>query len=166
MKLRSGIEVYKGPQGYNPGAGYLAKVEYENLVAGDFKTVRKEILLLQGQGDLPRGALLGRISKVPELDQSETRTPEETAALTEKIGKFVLSVPNAEDGSEKPVCILSENQSTTGGDIPSVAYMTGEFLREGIWVGSDSSNKHDLTSWDVESALHERSIFLEKSIEP
>lgn len=161
------MDVYRGPKGYNPSAGFVGRTESENLVAGDFKTVRKNILLLGGQGELPRGALLGRINKVPEQGDEETsRTSEETEALKLKTGKFVLSLPEAKDGSEIPVGILAENQDTQGGDIPSVAFMSGEFLKEGIYTGGPDDTKHDLSSWDVESALHERSIFLERSIEP
>ena len=171
--MRNDYDVYPGQPGYNPGIGYIAKYEPENLVAGDFKNVKKDILLLKGQGKVPRGALLGRISKVPELADGETRSDEETKALEAKIGKFVLSLPNAHDGSEVPVCILAENQNTGEKfhekrleDMPSVAYMSGEFLKQGVYLGNDEHNKHDLDSWDIQSALHIRSIFLERSIEP
>ena len=176
--MRSDYDIYPGQPGYNPGIGYIAEYKPENLVAGDFKNVKSDILLLKGQGKLPRGSLLGRISKVPDLPDGETREPEETEALEAKIGKFVLLLPNANDGSEIPVCILAENQDTEAKlhvdsnkqkmleDMPSVAYMSGEFLKEGIYLGDDSGNRHDLNSWDIQSALHIRSIFLERSIEP
>ena len=175
--MRNDFDIYPGQPGFNPSIGYIAKYEPENLVAGDFKNVKRDILFLKGQGKLPRGSLLGRISKVPELPEGESRDPEETKALEAKIGKFVLSLPNANDGSETPVCILAENQDTEAKihvqqkqkileDMPSVAYMSGEFLKEGVYLGDDDNNKHDLDSWDIQSTLHMRSIFLERSIEP
>jgi len=68
--------------------------------------------------DLPRGAVLGKISAT---------------------GKYVLSDTGAGDGSEDPVLVLAEAVDASGGDRTSAIYETGEFNQDTLTFGTGHS---------------------------
>lgn len=104
----------------------------DNLIAGDFPIVTKQVTVNNGQ-NLQRGALLGRITVS---------------------GNVNLSLAAAGDGSEDPYAILAENVDASAGDKVGTAYLTGEFNEDAITFGTG----HDAAS--VEDLLRVYQIYL------
>ena len=76
--------------------------------------IDEPITLISGQ-NLPRGALLGKI----------------TAS-----GKYTLSLSASADGSQTPVAILAEDTNASGGDKVTVAYFRGDFDPSAMTFGA------------------------------
>ncbi len=74
--------------------------------------------LLAGQ-NLPRGALLGRIT-----------------ATGSSTGKYVLSVAAASDGSQVPSAVLVHDTDATAGDVDALVYQRGDFNSAAMTFGT------------------------------
>lgn len=88
----------------------------DNLIAGGFPIVDKEVTLVSGQ-NLVRGTVLGRI----------------TAS-----GKMTAYSSGAADGSENPVAILGADCDATSGDETTHAYFSGVFNADAV-TGEDAA---------------------------
>ena len=75
-------------------------------------------VLLAGQ-NLPRGALLGRIT-----------------ATGSSTGKYTLSVAAATDGSQSPVAVLVHDTDATAGDTEALVYTRGDFNSAALTFGA------------------------------
>lgn len=91
----------------------------KEIRASDYPVITKPITLAAGQ-DLPEGAVLGKITKEGEAD----------------IGKCVLSVAAATDGSEKPYAILTYAVDATSAAKKATAYMAGDFVGKNLTYGA------------------------------
>ncbi len=111
----------------------------DNLINGGFPQVCISVPISPEDGDLKRGALLGKISDGPNK------------------GKYKLAKADAKDGSSTPQCILAENYKAGTTSIVPV-YLTGQFNTKSIILG-DGLNIQDATS-----ELRKLSIFLSPSI--
>jgi hypothetical protein len=87
----------------------------DNLIAGPYPLVTREITLITGQ-DLSRGALLGKITDG---------------------GKYTLSLSASEDGSETPIAILAKDTDASLADVETIAYIAGEFNENAMTFGDD-----------------------------
>jgi hypothetical protein len=101
---------------------YKAKFEQvsspaaDHLIAGNAHLlVGRKVTLAGGQGVLPRGTVLGRI----------------TAS-----GKYVKSTAAANDGSQVPDLILAEAVDTTDGDKQELSYARGDFNSRALTLGA------------------------------
>jgi hypothetical protein len=109
--------------------GELGHIEQDNLIAGPrFPVANKGVILLEGQGPVKRGTVLGIVTAH---------------------GQAVPVDSTADDGSESPDCVLAEDINTGDsageGGIPAVAYSAGYFIRGSlIFGGSDTYNNHEL----------------------
>lgn len=87
----------------------------DQLVAGNAHLLMaRTVTVLSGQ-TLARGAVVGKI----------------TAS-----GKYILSLAAANDGSQTPDLILSEDVDATAGDKPGLAYSRGDFNASAITLGA------------------------------
>lgn len=99
---------------FQPGAGAAGTYNPDNLLAGDaVPAVTRSVVI--DTGNLPRGAVLGRITAT---------------------GKYVLSASAAADGSQTPTAILAEKADATAADVTTVAYETGEFNGAALTLGA------------------------------
>ncbi|WP_449246562.1 head decoration protein [Desulfarculus baarsii] len=105
----------------------------EILLAGGGDYRDRRITVASGQGVLPRGAVLGRI----------------TAS-----GKYALSLAAAEDGSQTPDAVLVEDVDATDADAAALIYYTGDFLESGLTMGEG----HDVES--IREGLRSKGIFI------
>jgi hypothetical protein len=112
----------------------FGSTEPDNLIAGTKHPLDvKGITVLTGQGVLKRGTVLGVITANGK-------------------GKKVDST--AADGSQAADCILTDDIDTTGGDVVTSAYISGEFNRGAlIFGGTDTAANHEAT-------LRTKGIFL------
>ncbi len=111
-------------------------LNYDNLLAGSFPRVTEQVTILSGE-TLVRGTVLGKV----------------TAS-----GKCVVVDSSAEDGSEDSYAILSEAVDASGGDVVSVAYLTGQFNENAlVFGGSDDIDDH-------RAALRALSIFVSANV--
>nr|VFK12791.1 MAG: Bacteriophage lambda head decoration protein D [Candidatus Kentron sp. LFY] len=85
----------------------------DSLIAGDHPIVTQSVTVATGQ-NLKRGTLLGKVSAS---------------------GKVVLSEAAANDGSQTPYAVLSEDTDATDGDKTTIAYLSGEFDEDSITFG-------------------------------
>lgn len=122
---------YKGP-----GTGIEDTYTPDNLHAGDFPIVTEDGVIEDGQ-DLPRGAVLGKI----------------TAS-----GKLVLSESDAGDGSETPYAVLAVDVDADGADVTAPVYLTGEFNERALTIGTGH------TADDIRDGLREKGIFIKGSV--
>ena len=74
----------------------------------------EQLTLLSGQ-NLPRGAVLGKISAS---------------------GKYILSASAAADGSQVPAAILVDDINASAGDAAVLGYTRGDFLASGLTLGA------------------------------
>lgn len=95
--------------GFRKGTPYVP----DNLLAGEYPRVMKTVTIAKS-GPLERGAVLGKITAT---------------------GKFVLSLAEADDGSETPRAILAEGVDATEDDVEATVYLTGEFSTNAITLG-------------------------------
>lgn len=94
---------------------------YDEIDTGQIPLVSEPIVVASGQGELPRGSVLGKVAAT---------------------GKFTLSEADAEDGSENPICVLATAVISGVSDVKSAGYVMGQFIFEALTVG----NGHDLAS--------------------
>lgn len=83
-------------------------LNYDGLVAGQFRTVTDVETLLSGE-NVSRGGVLGKV----------------TAS-----GKLKLLDKNATDGSENPFAVAAQAVDATGGDENISCYLSGEFASD------------------------------------
>lgn len=88
---------------------------WDNLIAGDFPRKTIAVTIASGDGEQPRGALLGKITSS---------------------GKYILSLSAAGDGSEAPIAVLAEDVDATAADVETVAYISGEFNGAAMTFGT------------------------------
>lgn len=88
--------------------------DVNGIRAGEKLPIHRAGTLISGQ-NLPRGAVLGRITSGRKL---------------------TLSLTAASDGSQTPVAILAEACDATGGDKACLYYISGEFAFEKLTVGA------------------------------
>ncbi len=88
-------------------------------------------------GNLPRGALLGKITAT---------------------GKYVLSTSAAVDGSEVPDVILLEPVDATAADVEAAIAISGDFGIQGVTFGAGH------TAASVEGVLRDKGIYLENIV--
>lgn len=74
----------------------------------------EQLTLLSGQ-NLPRGAVLGKISAS---------------------SKYILSASAATDGSQVPAAILVDDINASAGDAAVLGYTRGDFLASGLTLGA------------------------------
>lgn len=86
-----------------------------------------------GEGELSRGAVLGKVSVG---------------------GKCILSVADAEDGSEVPCAILAQDVDATSDDV----YIKGEFNERALTLGAGH------TADSIRDALADLDIILRGSV--
>ncbi len=103
-----------------------------NLIGGEFP-IKQKVVVLAGGAIHKAGELLGQV----------------TASK-----KYVLSASASSDGSQGPSAILAHDVDATDGDIEVVVYLTGEFRKEAVTLGTG----HTVDS--VSAALRDLSIFL------
>lgn len=122
-------------QGYQTAGTFVP----DNLIAGDAKIVTRGITVAAGQGVLPRGAVLGKITD----DESDD------------VGKYVLSgATSVTDGSQTPDCILAEAVDATSADVVTVGYLSGQFNQASLTLGTG----HTLAS--IRDDLRDKNIYL------
>ena len=100
-------------------------------------TIERKATISGGQGVLPRGTVLGKVTAT---------------------GEFLKSAAAAGDGSEVPDRILAEEVDTTGGDAQAITYTAGRFNQAALTLGAG----HTLAS--IEAGLRDRNIYLESQI--
>lgn len=119
--------------GYEPSYGDVGSTKVKEIFSGlTFTILSESIKLAKGQV-LERGAILGKKDD----------------------GEYVLSLAKAEDGSQVPLRILSENMDTTDKAKPTIAYKTGQFIADELTYGEGH------TTESVRYDLELRSMFLE-----
>lgn len=92
----------------------------KEIRASDYPVVTKPITLAAGQ-DLYEGAVLGKITKTDDPD----------------VGKCVLSVAAATDGSQVPYAILSSTHvDASAAAKAATAYVAGDFLGKNLTYGA------------------------------
>lgn len=124
---------------HNPQIPGVSSETYtpDRLVAGhNIGLVTDGAVLVSGQ-NLPRGAVLGRI----------------TAS-----GKLMLSAAGASDGSQTPYAILAEDTDASGGDKTCTVYVAGEFNAGALTFGAGH------TAASVKDALRDAGIFLKTPV--
>jgi hypothetical protein len=115
-----------------PYAGQIDQYQPDQLVSGEFPRVARSGTIAAGQ-NLPKGAVLGRVTASGELK---------------------LSATAAGDGSEKVYAVLAEAIDTTGGAATAPIYLTGEFNPADLTFGTGH------TAASTGDALRAHSIFL------
>lgn len=104
----------------------------DNLVADASTLLAQPITLAAGQ-NLKRGSVLGKIT----------------------VGsKHTLSLAASNDGSQVPDVILAEDTDASAGDVGTIAYVRGDFLRDCVTLGAGH------TAVGVSEALRDKGIFL------
>jgi len=106
------------------------------LIAGDFPVTTEARVIATGQ-QLTIGAVLGRV----------------TAS-----GEMVLSTAGANDGSEVPEAILSENVDTSEGAETHPVFLTGSFNERALIFGAG----HTVES--TRQGLREKNIFMNDTV--
>lgn len=114
------------------------KYEWDNLVAGDHPRVTRGITIANGEGELARGSVLGKVTASDE---------------------YRLSASASSDGSEDVAVILAEDVDASASAVESVAYFSGEFNEDRIILGDG----HTLDA--VRDPLRDLSIYLTPSVE-
>jgi hypothetical protein len=107
-------------------------LRYADLDAGDFPVVLEAAVISSGHV-LKRGSVLGQITASKE---------------------YVLSVADAEDGSQHPSAILDQDVDTTEGALSAPIRLTGQVLGSGLTLGEG----HNLA--DAKATLRVFSIFI------
>lgn len=90
----------------------------DNLFAGVFHRVTEAATILTGQGELKRGAVLGKV----------------TAS-----GKLKLNSSDSSDGSEAVYAVLANDVDTTSGDVEAIVYLSGQFNEDTITFGANTT---------------------------
>lgn len=85
-----------------------------SFIAGDFPRITRKITVKSGS-DFPAGAVMGRVTAD---------------------SKYTLSLSAASDGSQTPRVILSEPAYAAGGDVEVIAYLSGDYIAEGLTIGT------------------------------
>lgn len=119
-------------EGFNNNGEYVPC----NLLAGEFPRVERLITIASGQS-LQKGAVLGKVTAD---------------------GKYKLSLAAANDGSEVPDVILTEDIDATNGDAQAVVYFSGEFNSKALTLGTG----HTIES--ISATLRLRNITLRQNI--
>jgi len=88
-----------------------------DLIAGAFPTVKRKVILAQGE-NLARGAVLGRVTAD---------------------GTYKLSLAAAADGSEAPRAILGETIDATAQPAEAIVFETGHFVGARLTFGAGHS---------------------------
>ena len=110
----------------------------DRLVAGNAHLLAgRTITIATGQGVLPRGAVLGKI----------------TAS-----GKYALALAAANDGSQVPDLVLAESVDATAADAPGLGYERGDFTAGALTLGTG----HTVAS--IRDTLRSKGITLINSI--
>jgi len=73
-------------------------------------------------------------------------------------GKYKKSLLAATDGSNVPVCILSEDGDATAADVTTLAYISGEFNSDAMTFGTGH------TAANTRDALRDRNIYLKTPV--
>lgn len=81
-----------------------------------------------------------------------------TVAHAAGVGKYVLSLAAATDGSEVPAAVLAEDCDATGGDTKAPIYLSGELNELALTFGTGH------TADSVRQGLRDRSIFLKTNV--
>lgn len=118
---------------FDNAAGALT---HDNLIGGTAVNMVTESIVLD-TGNLPRGAVLGRITAT---------------------NKWVLSASAASDGSQVPRAILAEPTDATAADRTTIAYFTGEFNTAALTFGAGH------TAASTADALRDVGIFLKTNL--
>ena len=113
----------------------LGSFSHDNLFAGDFPKKTAPVTILTGN-NLVKGTLLGKI----------------TAS-----GKYVACNSGLSNGAEVPEAVLAGDVDASGGDVPGIGYLTGDFNSNAMTVAVlpsiDTLSVHT-------SALRNKSIFI------
>lgn len=111
----------------------------DNLIAGqEFPIIVQQVEVASGQGVLLRGTVLGI--------NSSTR-------LASPVDS------SANDGTEKPFGILTDNVNTEDDNVVTTCYVSGLFNKSAlIFGGSDTADTH-------EERLRELGIYLKENVE-
>ena len=110
----------------------------DRLLAGNaLLLVGRTVTIASGQGVLPRGAVLGKI----------------TAS-----GKYALSLAAANNGSEVPDLVLADAVDATSADAPGLGYERGDFNAGALTLGTG----HTVAS--IRDTLRSKGITLISSI--
>jgi hypothetical protein len=91
----------------------------KEIRASDYPVITKPITLAAGQ-NLPEGAVLGKITDAESAD----------------VGKCVLSVKAATDGSQKAYAVLTYAVDATSAAKKATAYMSGDFVGKNLTYGT------------------------------
>lgn len=109
----------------------------DNLIAGSLDIIALEITVKAGQGELPRGQLLGKITG----------------------DDYIKCLSTANDGSEAGACILAEDIDATSADVVTTGYFQGEFNENAVLFSApDTAATH-------RAALLAKKIVLRGSVE-
>lgn len=100
---------------YQATFGTEGTLAHDALIAGNAHLlVARKVTIAAGQ-NLVRGAVLGKVTAT---------------------GKYVLSLPDATDGSETPDLILAEDCDASAGDKTVLAYARGDFNSRALTLGA------------------------------
>lgn len=92
----------------------FGSVELRTLFAGtEIPAMTTSVTVAAGQGVLKPGAVLGKVTEN---------------------GKYKLTDKNASDGSQVASVVLAEEVDTTQGDVVTVAYTSGLFNYDALYV--------------------------------
>jgi hypothetical protein len=89
--------------------------EPDNLIADSSFPITTEVVIIKADQVLKRGSVLGK----------------------DDDGKYVLSLSTAEDGSENPTRVLSEDIDTAGADSGAVVFKSGVFNANAMTFGAE-----------------------------
>ena len=113
----------------------------DNLIAGASDVIAIPITVASGQGELPRGQLLGKLTAGGFYAKCDSAT-------------------NPQDGSEVGDVILCDNIDATDEDIVTTGYTIGEFNENAVvFGGTDTADTH-------RESLRAKGIILRPSVEP
>lgn len=104
----------------------------DNLIAGDFPIKTQSIVIVDGAGVLPRGTVL---------------------QVSATAGKYEEVTDDAE-----AVFILAEDVDATDADVTTTAYITGQFNKRALSIGTGA------TLAGVTATLRPLSIFIQDSV--
>lgn len=119
----------------NPSFATEGTYTPDNLIVSG-PLVTDSVVIASGQ-NLRRGALLGKVTAT---------------------GKYVLSVADADDGSEAPTAILAQDVDASAGDKTATVYLAGQFNVRAITFGDGH------TAASVKDALRDLNIHLRDTV--
>lgn len=110
----------------------FGSVEFRTLFAGtEIPAMTTSVTVASGQGVLKPGAVLGKVTAD---------------------GKYKLTDKNATDGSQVASVVLAEEIDTTGGDQIAVAYTSGLFNYDALYVADGdtvAAHKEELRDGNI-----------------